>query len=177
MYEVSAAKKKDSAPSKMPAVLPVIPSRRVGSALNFYWPNPQYRYPEDQTPSKKLLSWILEGKLNEVTPAHIIAASPSIRKELAERLMPRRVGRALDTHMLHVLTLSHLHCTPACTITCTSYSCHQSVHHTVTSWRTLSNRLMSQTYLTCFRLQLPLESTLSYSKYTWTGDEIGRAHV
>lgn len=36
MYEVSAAKKKDSAPSKMPAVLPVIPSRRVGSALNFY---------------------------------------------------------------------------------------------------------------------------------------------
>lgn len=64
------------------------------------------------------MSWILEGKLNEVTPAHIIAASPSIRKELAERLMPRRVGRALDTHMLHVLTLSPSHCTPACTITC-----------------------------------------------------------
>jgi hypothetical protein len=37
------------------------------------------------------MDWILEGKLDQITPAHILATSPPIRRELVERLRPRRV--------------------------------------------------------------------------------------
>jgi hypothetical protein len=55
---------------------------------------PQYRYlsnVEDQQLTAELFKWLLDGKLSLITPAHILAASPGIRKELIERLKTRRV--------------------------------------------------------------------------------------
>jgi hypothetical protein len=52
----------------------------------------QYRYhsnAEDQQLVSELYSWLMEGKLSLATPAHILAASPTIRKELAEKLKVR----------------------------------------------------------------------------------------
>ena len=52
---------------------------------------PQYRYQataEDQFLTKQVMEWVLEGKLDQITPAHILATSPSIRKELVECLCP-----------------------------------------------------------------------------------------
>ena len=102
MYEVFAAKKKDSRPSKTPAqsqanpppppstTVPPVPPTPTGRT-------PQYRYQasaEDQALTKELLEYILKGTLDKVTPAHILAASPLVRKELVERLRPRRVETA-----------------------------------------------------------------------------------
>ena len=58
---------------------------------------PQYRYlsnAEDQQLAAELLKWLLDGKLSLVTPTHILASSPGIRKELIERLKTRRVDTA-----------------------------------------------------------------------------------
>ncbi|KAH9051320.1 hypothetical protein EDB83DRAFT_2676455 [Lactarius deliciosus] len=55
---------------------------------------PQFRYrasAEDRELTKQLLRWIFKGKLDQVTPARILAASPPIRKELVERLKLRQV--------------------------------------------------------------------------------------
>jgi hypothetical protein len=55
---------------------------------------PQYRYlshAEDQQLMTELFRWLLDGKLALITPAHILAASPGIRKELIDRLKTRRV--------------------------------------------------------------------------------------
>jgi len=41
--------------------------------------------------TKQVMDWILKGKLDQVTPAHIFATSPPIRRELVERLLPRHV--------------------------------------------------------------------------------------
>jgi hypothetical protein len=49
----------------------------------------QYHYhsnAEDQQLISELYSWLMEGKLSLATPAHILAASPMICKELAEKL-------------------------------------------------------------------------------------------
>jgi hypothetical protein len=49
----------------------------------------QYHYQsnaEDQQLISKLYSWLMEGKLSLVTPTHILAASPTICKELAKKL-------------------------------------------------------------------------------------------
>ena len=57
-------------------------------------PVPQYRYQatvEDQQLTTELATWLMNGKLALTTPAHILAASPTIRKELSEKLRPRRV--------------------------------------------------------------------------------------
>ena len=90
MYEVFAAKKTDNVPSSNPAPAPVPkpppfqPNARA----------PQYRYQataEDQALTKELMDLFLEGKLSQLTPAHILASSPPIRKELVERLRSRHV--------------------------------------------------------------------------------------
>ena len=50
---------------------------------------PQYRYQssaEDQRLVSELHSLLMEGKLSLTTPAHVLAASPMIRKELVEKL-------------------------------------------------------------------------------------------
>jgi len=57
-------------------------------------PTPRYRWQsdaEDQRLIDELVAWILEGKLVQITPAHVLAASPSIRKKLVDRLRVRRV--------------------------------------------------------------------------------------
>src|SRR6266702_774314 len=104
MYEVFATKKKDLKPSKAstapPPTLspspppasaaPPAPSTSTGRV-------PQYRYQasaKDQALTKELLGWILEGKLERVTPAHIFAASPPVCKELVERLKLHRIKTA-----------------------------------------------------------------------------------
>lgn len=63
------------------------------NVLDFHRPYPQYRHlasAEDQAFTKELPGWILEGKLEQITPAHILTASLPIRKEL-EHFKPRRV--------------------------------------------------------------------------------------
>ena len=55
---------------------------------------PQYRYQstaEDYRLISELESWLMEGKLAQTTPAHVLAASPVIRKDLVEKLRVRRV--------------------------------------------------------------------------------------
>jgi hypothetical protein len=55
---------------------------------------PQYCYlsnAEDQQLTAELFKWLLDGKLSLITPAHVLAASPSIRKELIEQLKTCRV--------------------------------------------------------------------------------------
>ena len=102
MYEVFAAKKKDSGPSKTPASTQVNPPPPPSSKVPPVPPTPisrtpQYRYQasaEDQALTKELLDCILKGTLDKVTPAHILAASPLVRKELVEHLRPRRVETA-----------------------------------------------------------------------------------
>jgi hypothetical protein len=55
---------------------------------------PQYKYQchmEDHNLTNQLLGWLMDGMLSLTTPAHILAASPSIHKELADKLKNRRV--------------------------------------------------------------------------------------
>ena len=56
--------------------------------------NPQYHYQaniENHRLVSELHTWLMEGKLSQTTPAHILAASPGIRKELVEKLKVRCV--------------------------------------------------------------------------------------
>jgi hypothetical protein len=57
-------------------------------------PGPQYRYQataEDSHLVSELQRWLLDGRLSQTTPAHVLAASPTIRKELVDKLRVRRV--------------------------------------------------------------------------------------
>jgi hypothetical protein len=47
--------------------------------------------PEDQQLIAELQSLLMEGKLAQTTPEHILAASPAIRKDLVEKLQACRV--------------------------------------------------------------------------------------
>src|SRR6266567_3401698 len=94
MFKVFAARKTDPAPpstsaSKAPPTSVVAASMSVSAAPNAH--APQYRYQastEDQALTKQVMEWILKGKLDQITPAHILASSPPIHKELTERLHP-----------------------------------------------------------------------------------------
>jgi hypothetical protein len=72
------------------------------STSNSHRPAPQFRYQsnaEDHKLTNELFSWLLEGKLSQATPAHILAASGPIRKDLADKLRTRRVeAAAFETH-------------------------------------------------------------------------------
>jgi hypothetical protein len=46
---------------------------------------------EDQQLVSELGSWLMQGKLAHTTPAHVLAASPALRKDLVEKLRVRRV--------------------------------------------------------------------------------------
>ena len=55
---------------------------------------PQYQYQcnaEDQKLIDELVTWLWQGDLVHITPAHLYAASPSVRKEISERLRVRHV--------------------------------------------------------------------------------------
>ena len=103
MYEVFAAKKKDSTPLKAPTSAaaippppPPAPTTRPAPSTSTSRPL-QYRYQasaEDQALTKELIGCIFEGKLDRITPAHIFAASSPVRKEVVERLRSRRVETA-----------------------------------------------------------------------------------
>ena len=70
---------------------------------------PQYRYlsnAEDLRLSSELFRWLLEGKLSLTTPAHILAASAGICKELIERLKTRKVDTASFEELSHSNTAS-----------------------------------------------------------------------
>ena len=50
---------------------------------------PQYRYQcnaEDQKLIDELVTWLWQGNLVHITPAHLYAASPLVRKEISEQL-------------------------------------------------------------------------------------------
>src|SRR6266702_4109757 len=95
-------KKRDAKASKLPELTqakkpntPTTASTSTPTAASRT--TPQYKYQsnaEDQQLSAELYKWLLDGKLSLVTPAHILAASPGIRKELVERLRTRRVDAA-----------------------------------------------------------------------------------
>ena len=97
MFEVFATRKSDPASSSTPA--PTVPLTTAASMPASFPPThnartPQYRYQasaEDQALTKQTMDWFLEGKLDQMTQAHVLAISPPIRKELVERLRPRRV--------------------------------------------------------------------------------------
>ena len=80
-----------------PAAVPAIPSASTATdatASQQARTAPQYRYQstaEDLRLISELESWLMEGKLTQTTPAHILAASPTIRKDLVEKLRVRRV--------------------------------------------------------------------------------------
>jgi len=46
---------------------------------------------EDQQLVSELESWLMEGKLTQTTPAHILTTSPSIWKDLVEKLRVHRI--------------------------------------------------------------------------------------
>ena len=103
MFEVFATKKKDPKPPKASASVPASQPPPPPASTSQAAPPapmgrvPQYRYQasaEDQALTKELLDGILKGKLDMITPARILAASPPIRKELIECLKPRRVETA-----------------------------------------------------------------------------------
>jgi len=90
-------KKRDAKASKLPELTqakkpntPTTASTSTPTAASRT--TPQYKYQsnaEDQQLSAELYKWLLDGKLSLVTPAHILAASPGIRKELVKRLCTR----------------------------------------------------------------------------------------
>jgi hypothetical protein len=81
------------APARAPA--PKTPSQTSAAFTSTSFPSapnadaPQYR--SQAGAEEQVTEWILEGKLDQIAPAHIFATSPAIRKELAERLRLRRV--------------------------------------------------------------------------------------
>jgi gag-polyprotein putative aspartyl protease len=111
IFEVFSTKKKKSEfkASKLPELAPIttIPAVEPSGATRAApastlassspRPPPQYRYQvsaEDQQLTAQLFQWFLEGKIAQATPAHILASSPAIRKELSEKLRNRRVETA-----------------------------------------------------------------------------------
>jgi hypothetical protein len=103
MYKVFATKKKDSKPPKAPVPAPTSPPTQPPVAAappvssTSMGCTPQYWYQasaKDQALTKELLDWILKGTLDKVTPAHILATSPPVRKELVECLKPCQVETA-----------------------------------------------------------------------------------
>jgi hypothetical protein len=67
-------------------------SIRTGTTI--LYTAPQYRYQsnaEDQHLISELREWLMTGKLSHTTPAHILAASPTIHKDLVEKLKVCRI--------------------------------------------------------------------------------------
>ena len=98
MYKVFAAerKKRESKSSKLPEAMPVpaLPPTPPVAPLAGNSHAPKYRYQsgiEDQKLTKELWTWLLEGKLAQTTPAHILRASALIHKDLIEWLCTHHV--------------------------------------------------------------------------------------
>jgi hypothetical protein len=88
IFQVFAAeKKKRDSKAYQPAKLAEVPPMDqppMPSDSHTTRPTMQYCYhsnAEDQQLASELYTWLLEGKLSLATPAHILATSPTIRKE------------------------------------------------------------------------------------------------
>jgi len=123
-------KKRDAKASKLPKLthakkpnMPATASQNTPTTTSTSTPTtasrmtPQYKYQsnaKDQQLLAKLYKWLLDGKLSLVTPAHILAASPGIRKELVKWLCTHQVDAAClketfnDTSPATVLELAAL---------------------------------------------------------------------
>jgi len=108
IFHVFAAEKKKctNKPCRLPkaSVLKAPKPPPLGSALQVQHKTmpqpdshkapPQYQYQcntEDQKLIDKLVTWLWQGNLAHITPAHLYATSPSVRKEISERLRICRV--------------------------------------------------------------------------------------
>ena len=95
IFEVFATEKKRGDKAKAPelsAPPPVTPAPPVASSAARS--NSQYRYQcdaEDQHLVSELEDYLMQGKLSLTTPAHVLASSPTVRKNVAEKLKVRRV--------------------------------------------------------------------------------------
>jgi len=91
IFKVFATEKKqvDKA-SKAPELsAPPPPTQAPSTSSGSTWPNTQYRYQsnvEDHQLTMELEEYLMKGKLSLTMPAHVLAASPAIRKNLAEKL-------------------------------------------------------------------------------------------
>ena len=81
-------------PMPAPAPTPIPPTLAPAPRPSGASRPPQFKYQasiEDQKFTDELITLLLEGKLSNTTPAHILAASAPVRKAISDRLRPRRV--------------------------------------------------------------------------------------
>jgi len=103
ILEVFAAEKKKrpdkasklSAPCpKTPVPAPTLVVQAPTADPSHLRPNMQYQYQsnaEDQQLVSELEDYLMQGKLELTTPAHVFAASPTIRKDVVDKLKVRHV--------------------------------------------------------------------------------------
>ena len=90
--ELSALPPKTPAPAPTPAAQ--ISTHAPTTNLSDSRANAQYRYQsnaEDQQLVSQLEDYLMQGKLSLTTPAHVLAASHAVRKNIAKKLKVRRV--------------------------------------------------------------------------------------
>ena len=90
--ELSAPPPKTPAPAPTPAAQ--ISTHVPATNLSDSWANAQYRYQsnaEDQQLVSQLEDYLMQGKLSLTTPAHVLAASHAIRKNIAKKLKVHRI--------------------------------------------------------------------------------------
>ena len=97
IFEVFAAEKKKRENKSSKALELSVPppsTQASASGSGNIRPNMQYRYQsnaEDQQLVSKLEDYLLQGKLSLTTPAHVFAASPTICKNIVDKLKVRRM--------------------------------------------------------------------------------------
>jgi len=88
-------KKQADKASKAPELsAPPPPTQAPSTSSGSTWPNTQYRYQsnvEDHQLTTELEEYLMKGKLSLTMPAHVLAASPAICKNLAKKLKVQRI--------------------------------------------------------------------------------------
>jgi len=90
---------KAETPKPAPQTNSSSPASPIKSApqVNLTKPAPQYRYhsdAEDPCLLSQLIGWFWQGKLDQITPAHLCTASPSIWKDITDQLRVQWVETA-----------------------------------------------------------------------------------
>jgi hypothetical protein len=96
IYEVFAAEKKrhETKTAKFSEFTTQPTTDRKDTSTNNPHAMPQYHYQasaEDHRLVSELSDYLMKGQLSLTTPAHVLAASPSIRKDLVDKLKVRHV--------------------------------------------------------------------------------------
>ena len=91
IFEVFTTEKKqvDKASKALELSAPPPPTQAPNTSSSSTWPNTQYRYQsnaEDQQLTMELEEYLMKGKLLLTMPTHVLAASPAIHKNMAEKL-------------------------------------------------------------------------------------------